>query len=289
MKAEELLRIGELFTQLGWPVETDESGPVPDVFERFSRMCARLSQDQRDLILTITQDYIWLNSAAERESRFLASWKKMVPQLPLGIQLVGLAPLLKPKSSRPKSSDVVFSTARGFQRNLIRSLEHRKLIFGKSAAELAKYLSEFDNTALVLVDDYLGSGNTASSALDSLNLPIRNSGKFPYVVVLTLAAQQNAVSRLADRCLVVADLLLKRGISDKSGIDTEQALAVMKSIGARLGIEKSIRLGYGAAEALTTLQRTPNNTFPVYWTNKKVKGSTWDSPFTRYKDKERGT
>jgi len=33
---------------------------------------------------------------------------------------------------------------------------------------------------------------------------------------------------------------------------------------------------------LVTLQRTPNNTFPIFWEKHKLKGKEFDAPFSRY-------
>ncbi|MCB0337828.1 MAG: hypothetical protein KDD62_16035, partial [Bdellovibrionales bacterium] len=73
-----------------------------------------------------------------------------------------------------------------------------------------------------------------------------------------------------------------RGISDcfaESELDS--ALEVMDSIGRLMGVQKDQRLGYGGAEALVALDRTPNNTFPLYWMQKRNRQGQWPAPFPR--------
>lgn len=286
MKGEDLLAIGDLFDSLGWRTDYDSDSQFPRLFERFCRMCARLDKSHRDLILELTTRYSWIPHT-ENPKLFLAAWRKMLPQLPESVETVVVVPLLKPTSTRPKSSDMIYETACGYQSNLADSVAPRRLELYKSATNFARRYASSPNVALVFVDDYVGSGDTAKKAFADLDR------KFPDIkpvttILLALAVQEKAVEQLSDRCLVVAERVLTRGISDNAALSsTEDALRIMDEIGRRLGLKEEERLGYGATEALATLTRTPNNTFPVYWTNKKVRGKVWDSPFTRYTDSRR--
>jgi hypothetical protein len=40
--------------------------------------------------------------------------------------------------------------------------------------------------------------------------------------------------------------------------------------------------GYNQSEALITLMRTPDNTFPIFWKEHKKSGEFYDAPFSRY-------
>ena len=54
-----------------------------------------------------------------------------------------------------------------------------------------------------------------------------------------------------------------------------------------LRIEKMIpagsffSLGYNDSEALVTLLRTPDNTFPIFWKEYKKNGKKFEGPFSR--------
>jgi len=284
MKAEDLLAIGELFDSLGWRTGFDGDSQFPQLFERFCRMCARLDKSHRDLILELTARYSWIPHT-ENPKLFLAAWRKMLPQLPATVETVVVVPLLKPGSTRPKSSDMIFETARGYESNLRDSVAPRRLVLCKSATNFAKRYGSAPNIALVFVDDYVGSGETARKAFADLDGKFRDV-KPVATILLALAVQERAVEQLSNRCLVVAERILTRGISDNTALSsTENAHRIMDEIGTRLGLKVEERLGYGATEALATLTRTPNNTFPIYWTDRKVGGKVWDSPFTRFTDR----
>ncbi|WP_437316523.1 phosphoribosyltransferase-like protein [Sorangium sp. So ce385] len=282
MKAEELLLIGQLFNSLGWPTEVDEHSQFPDLFERFCRMFSRLDQQQRALLLELTKSYTWIKPQAT-PSVFITAWKKMITQLPPSAQFIVVTPLLKPASTRPKSSDSIYYIAQGHHANLDSTIKPRQLKFCKSTSTFAKKCGNANNAALVLVDDYVGSGDTAIKALAQLRKDFPNTNP-AITIVLALAAQTEAIAPLAAQgCLLVADQMLNRGISDNQILASAipNAMQIMDSIGKRIGVKKADRFGYSHTEALATLTRTPNNTFPVYWTDRKVGGKVWDSPFTR--------
>jgi hypothetical protein len=277
----ELLRIGELFDALRWPTHVEKEGPIPHLFDKFARMWSRLDQEQRDLLFEITKSYVWVRPEA-RAGHFLAAWRNMMTQLPPNIETVAIVPLLKPGSKQPKSSSsVYYDFAEGYRSKLIEDVAPRELALFKSMGSFSARFAGGSNIALLLVDDYVGSGDTAEAAL--AKVPKLESST---IMVLALVAQSRAVGHLQARnYTLVANLILGRGISDNTSLpDIDNALKVMDKLGRKLGIKKNDRLGYRATEALVAMTRTPNNTFPVYWTNKKVKDIVWDSPFTRFTD-----
>ncbi len=52
----------------------------------------------------------------------------------------------------------------------------------------------------------------------------------------------------------------------------------MEEIEDKMSVKRNYRLGYGQSEALVTMCRTPNNTFPVFW---EEKGNMKLAPFPR--------
>jgi hypothetical protein len=280
MKAETVLRIGELFEKLGWPIEDIQLCQFPDLFSKFCRMCSRLNEPQRELILRITPNYKWLQTAAMEEN-LLSAWGKLNARIPKTIRTLAVAPLLNPNTEQPKSSGFIWYYSRSYAQCLSKMAKRKKIVFCQDAEDLIKNHIN-SRTALVLVDDYVGSCSTANSAINHLNvLDSRIPGMA--IFVLCLAAQNAALSSLDHaNCQIIPNVTLFRGISDDSTLPSiPESLETMKEIEEMLEINDKYKMGFLATEALVTLTRTPNNTFPVFWTNKKVNGTTWDSPFTR--------
>lgn len=215
----------------------------------------------------------------------------MLSLLTANTNQVSVIPLLKPGSSRPKSSDEIYRLARRYQANLVDRTAPRRLSFFKNGADFARGESE-PGSAIVLLDDYVGTGDTTKKAIMKLR------AKYPLIAqcqifVLVLVAQRDAFAEITQfaqiehiNCSLIAGQTLFRGITNGTHVtNVPHALAMMLRIGSKLKIKTADRLGYGSTEALVTLARTPNNTFPIYWTNKKVKGEVWNSPFTRYTER----
>lgn len=187
MKAEELLVIGKLFDKLGWSTQTDEMSQFPDLFETYCRMWNRLDERHRQLVFTLTQSYVWIRPSRNVEL-FLTAWKKFIPLLPKDVHEIVMAPLPRdiehlqgkpPKLGIPKSSDFMHYLGHGYEDNLRRALQHRKLTL--RSFEKVLEVGIRPGAALALVDDYVGSGNTINKAL----APLRECGicaKSVYVV-----------------------------------------------------------------------------------------------------------
>ena len=55
----------------------------------------------------------------------------------------------------------------------------------------------------------------------------------------------------------------------------------MKEIEKLIPGDKFFSFGYNKSEALVTLNRTPDNTFPIFWRNHKKGGKVFQAPFPR--------
>ena len=132
---------------------------------------------------------------------------------------------------------------------------------------------------IVLLDDYVGTGESAITALDEL-FKVQNYDK-KFVFVLTLVSQEigmNAVK--AQGYNFLTGQIRKRGISDKyDQAEAKVKIEIMLNLEEKIGVKERFRLGYGGSEGLVTMMRTPNNTFPAYWLEPKNK--KWEPPFLR--------
>lgn len=279
MKAVELLLIGDLFVDLGWSTDIGKASQFPKAFEMFCRMYNRMTSEQRSVLLLLTRQYRWI-PPQELSDRFFSAWEKLFLALPKTIATVGIVPLLKRNATRPKSSDHMYVLARGFEARLRYMAEPRDIIFGKSAALIARHITAPQSTALVMVDDYLGSGDTALSALDRVASAFHTQ---PLFCILTVAAHQSGIDQVTTKgCKVTTDIIFQKSITDSDWPDKSHIHKIALEIGKSLNFATNEALGYRGTEALLTLMRTPNNTLPMYWTNRKINGTVWDSPFTRY-------
>lgn len=279
MLPHELLLLGEAFEAQGWSIEGGKP-PNPELFENFARLLTRLTAEERALTLKLLMAYRWVTEA-ERTSLLLAAWDHLVNLIPKDTVKIWMAPLMKPHSRSPKSSDAVW-----------RSLEENLPWLRRSGFPVAPMKSatrgRTKRTAkdvLLLVDDYVGTGDTVAAALAPIRAadPTRNQDN---TYILVISAHVAAAQRLSDRCRIVASEWLVRCITDGLSVNEIQpAMDLVRGISRRLGFRKDELLGYGNCESLITLARTPNNTLPMFWTNRKVAGQAWPAPFLRENDR----
>lgn len=279
MKCEDLFRIGQIFDRLGWPCDdaTDRC-QFSLLLTRFCCMCERLTAEQRRLILEITPAYTRI-PPEKYTHHFFNAWNKLRQHLPADTRNVAFIrmPTMGARNKGPKSYDsVYYQQIRGHEDAL------RHHFPGLTIRPSFRMYRGDEHTVIVFADDYVGTGDTIVKALTQFREGCPDAA-YKAVFVLALAAQQAAVQALESHgCTLIADVLLDRGISDSSIADIPRALQLMEEIGLMLMVKKPDRLGYGRSEALVTLTRTPNNTFPVYWVNKKIGGTVWSAPFPRF-------
>jgi hypothetical protein len=152
-----------------------------------------------------------------------------------------------------------------------------------SDPDLLKQHTNRKKSMILIVDDFIGTGNTAEDALKDYNLRLRIEDDLP--IVVALVAQEQGIQKLSKLGVsVVATIIRKRGISDNSEIvDKPRAIELMKTIERQLSINSKYSLGYGRTEALVSMMRTPNNTFPIFWWPQMPKERSRATPFKRGK------
>jgi hypothetical protein len=272
MRAEDVLDAGAIFETHKWSTKLDPLSSFPSAFENYCEMLSRLNHEERALVLTLTRTYRWI-SEPERRAKLLEAIRKLSFALPSTIRRIVLLPCKKPQSQGPKSSDSVFYSLREYQANIKQIIAPRSLVFCGHIADF-KHKNN-THTVLVLVDDYVGSGETAESCIKE----IRSLGTNIEILVLAIAAHRSGIIELAKKhCTVIAAEVFHRGINDNSYLtDKTTAIAIMRRLEDKLGTSDDCRFGWKATEGLLTMARTPNNTFPVFWQSK----NRWIAPFPR--------
>ena len=98
--------------------------------------------------------------------------------------------------------------------------------------------------------------------------------------VLALVAQEEGVDYIQKLGVeLYVGETRRKGISDYyTDEEAEHRLKLMEEIEDKMSVKRNYRLGYGQSEALVTMCRTPNNTFPVFW---EEKGNMKLAPFPR--------
>lgn len=132
------------------------------------------------------------------------------------------------------------------------------------------------NSLLIIVDDFLGSGDTFFEMIN--NFPQLGSKK-ESIIVISLVSMEEGFNKVKK-----AGFNIYTGKSRKKGISElmpenkrDKYLDLMKNIEKKINTRAEFSLGYKQSEALISMIRTPNNTFPVFWKKNKY----FNPPFER--------
>jgi hypothetical protein len=232
--------------------------------------------EEGELVLIITKDFFFHDLALYQHTTVLLADQIVQKVVRMNRQLVAL-PLTKPEDvGIPKSPALALYLLR-------LELERRSVgapwLFScwDRVTLVNDFLPNRDQAAILLVDDFVGSGETASGAVAHFRLKYaKNTDE---IVVCTLVTQEQAIRRLSgEGVAVLAPHVRKRGITDSTRLsDVAVGLRLMDDIERTLKVSAKYKRGYGQAEALVSMARCPNNTFPVYWWS----GKRRPPPFSR--------
>lgn len=132
-----------------------------------------------------------------------------------------------------------------------------------------------DGSVIVLWDDFVGSGDTAFTAIAGIQHYLNVNGKVTLendYVVVSMCAMQGGIELLQYFNLdCFAAIIYGKAISDDiryTEAERAQRRAFMQSAEKKV-VKKALKdysLGYERSEAiLSIMDRCPNNTFPIYW------------------------
>jgi hypothetical protein len=277
MNVSDITRLYSIFSNKRWH---DNYGN-DIVYTNFCNLLTNLTEDQIQLILDLAERYTWI-TYSEYQTRIINTFNKVEDEKLKALKKVYLFPIIKLKDQgKTKSSHQVLYLMRAFKQFLPR-YDHIKF----EELEFFKELdaSKFDinkNEAIFLLDDYIGSGETIHETLEII---LRNRKiELNHLHIITIAAQYEIYKFISELPIsIYADHIDGKGISDYySSPEREEKIRIMQEI-ERLIPGNHFRFGYQETEALITLTRTPDNTFPIFWKEHKRNNITFEAPFARY-------
>lgn len=275
LSTQYLLRIKDIFERNKWTIERSEDKSM----SQFNRFCQRIldigENEKRDLFLELSERYLWLTQEHYLEW-LIDVLRKLVKNIEEDIKIF-VMPLIAPEDiGKVKSSMLLtylFNDVKIRYDSVLGRYKYELIYDGASVC--GKMSGE--KSILVLVDDFIGTGKTAEKCLKSMNLP---NDIVERTKVLALVAQEEGVDYIQKLGVeIYVGETRRKGISDYyKDEEAEHRLKLMKEIEDKMSVKMNYRLGYGQSEALVTMCRTPNNTFPVFW---EEKGNMKLAPFPR--------
>ena len=272
-----IMKLNKIFKTNNW-IEKDVD---EFIFNNFCKLFTNLTEKQRALIVELTERYNWI-SFNDYQSKILSTLDNVEEEKLSAIKKIYLFPIIKPEDEgKIKSGQFLIYQIKSYKKFLKKYENIKFEILSKFEQLDEKHLSLKKDEALFLIDDYIGSGETLNACLDVIQS--NNSVSDDKINVITIASQKEIFLQIKKRGIsIYSDFISKKGITDFN----EKSLSQEK-ISIMLEIEKMIpggshySLGYNESEALITLMRTPDNTFPIFWKTYRKGSEKYDAPFSR--------
>lgn len=276
LSIEDLLRLSNLFENNNW----GDKGGQDVVFDIMVEMLSSFSEEQKVLLFELFERYLWI-SLPEYTEFLLKTLDKIEPTRLENIQRVLLFPIIKLKDiSKVKSSVVLLYN---FRQAHFGGLKFRGIEF-KMLETLKAFEDQIftENDLLFLVDDFIGTGGTLEETLDFASQ--NKTLALNQINVISLVTQEETANKIRDRNIHFQTCFeVKKGISSYySGEDYTRKKAIMQKLENMIPKIKEYKFGYKQSEALVTMNRTPNNTFPIFWKTHRRAGKYIKPPFPRF-------
>lgn len=281
LKEKYIERLNKIFEEKGWKKEENEIS----YFDRFCERLAKLETDEdRDFILELTKDYllVTLDKYEKYLIQVMENFFKEESKKLEKIDTIHIFPLINEEDlNKIKSSKVMLYLLQGiFLKNVFLKYFYKKQLL------LCSKIEDLENNKdeikyLILIDDYIGSGETT---LDCIRLLKEKKINTDNCSIITLVVQETGFDTIFSQeknIKIYYAIKMKKGITDKyPSNEIRNKIEQMKKI-SKLFVKKRrkyLYLGYKASEGLVSMIRTPNNTFPFFWY--KTKDGEY-GPFSR--------
>lgn len=255
----QLEKLYALFSSKGWPI--DESLEVSE-FERYCAMLSNMDNSHQDFMIGLSQNFEHI-TVKDYLHNLLKPLRKLREDAGKD-NLVFVTCTPKKDVGCVKSSAAVLYQIKG---TTIRQYINLHPYYVADNIKTA-FSDNMQNCRVVLVDDFVGTGETAMGAVDFVHELCPGLTDNSKIVVLCIIAMKDGVELLKSKGIsTYCHHIRQKGISEELGEQERiAALKNMTEIEANLKrLKGDCRFGYKKSEALICMERCPNNTFPIYW------------------------
>lgn len=257
LSIQDFVRIQAVFERKKWPIDDYFND---DVFGNFCSMLAGLEPEQRDLIITLTEKFLWIQESAYIK-HFSVAFDAFITSYDFSRgKRIYICPLLPEEDfGKSKSSVSLLYFVRARLDAIQRNYSEYSITYADSPNTVNLDLIK-ENYTLCLIDDFIGTGETVKRAAKYfLDREITKD----MMAIVSLVGMKTGLSELNNNGYnTYTDINCDKGISDGG---TETQIELMKKIEESIKVYDDCKFGYKGSEALVKMMRTPNNTFPIYW------------------------
>ena len=252
-------RLYALFSNKGWPIE---EGVELSEFERYCHTLSRLEPSLQDFMICLSRNFEHI-TVKDYLTLLLEPLKRLRQDVG-DDNLIFVTCTPKKDVGYVKSSSTVLYQIKGTTIRQHINLHPYLVIDNISKIKLPGS----SKNRIVLVDDFVGTGETAMGAVDYIHELCPALKDNNNIVVLCIIAMKEGSELLKRKGVATyCHHIRQKGISEElvEG-EREEALNKMTAIESNIKKLKGYyHFGYNHSEALVCMERCPNNTFPIYW------------------------
>ena len=273
---ESIFQLNKIFKTKKWSeLDIDEF-----VFDNLCTLLDNINEEQRPLIVELLDRYMWV-SFADYPSKILNTLDSIPNEVLSTLKSIYVFPIIKKEDEGGfKSGQFLIYQIKSFKRQL---KKYKNITF-KYVAKFENFKNGFtlkEDEMIFLIDDYIGSGETLRFCLEEIQK--NDSLSNEKLQIVTIATQNEIAAAIKSEGYGYhANIYAEKGITDfNSSPLLEEKIKIMLEIEKMIPGGSHFSLGYNSSEALITLARTPDNTFPIFWMQYKKGGKKFDAPFSR--------
>ena len=236
-----------------------------------------LTNDEREMLIALLQKYIrvYFNDYL---NLILNSVNLINPNKYKSINDFYILPIKSQEDfNKPISCDCVYYLFCNIQDIKSSLIFKNKKLHSATENSIPKNIRTSSAKHLILIDDFSGTGKTIQSYLHHLEQDL-NIPKNKFSIVLIASMKESYDYLTSNGYDVYCNIIQEKGISGINNIAIQKKYRIiMQNLENKFGFRECDKFGYGKAESLISLIRTPNNTFPIFWDGKRNK----NAPFER--------
>ncbi len=277
-----VIELAAIFNDQNWEIE-ESTNDEYSIFDIFCKRLEDLETDaDRELMIELTRKYLVVG-AGEYYKYMFDVFKKFINcnrDVMMDIDTIHIFPVQdKDYPEKTKSGNMMCYLFQGLLMRRFDVFRNKRVRIIETFDGLVKHKD--DIKCLLVVDDFVGSGDTLLGCVNSIEEKGIEKEK---IKVLTLVLQECG-KKVADEygVEIYTSVLRNKGITDNySEQEVQEKKEQMKRISKRFKVkDKNLYLGYKESEGLVSMIKTPNNTFPFYWYEGKREGKLSLAPFPR--------
>ena len=277
-----VIELAAIFNDQNWEIE-ESTNDEYSIFDIFCKRLEDLETDaDRELMIELTRKYLVVG-AGECSKYMFDVFKKFINcnrDVMMDIDTIHIFPVQdKDYPEKTKSGNMMCYLFQGLLMRRFDVFRNKRVRIIETFDGLVKHKD--DIKCLLVVDDFVGSGDTLLGCVNSVEEKGIEKEK---IKVLTLVLQECG-KKVADEygVEIYTSVLRNKGITDNySEQEVQEKKEQMKRISKRFKVkDKNLYLGYKESEGLVSMIKTPNNTFPFYWYEGKREGKLSLAPFPR--------